>query len=413
MAKGLALTLVLLAIAITYWLPSRRLRTALGVDHLLSTGQAFLVVGLLLGLVTGERPAPVGHDLGPIIALASGWVGFATGMRFELRVLRTIPVRALLLALVPALGAATVVGALGGAATLYWNGTSAHSWPVALVLGAAAASTGLTLVAALRGRRAGRSSPARPVLRMIEFAAGIGDLVVVLLALVAFPLFRGGSEAVGPGWLMVTGIVGGAVLGATTWLFLGGRALENERLLLGLAMLTFTAGFAGWLHLSPTGVTAVAAMVLANLPGDRTVQLSQVVRRVERPAVVILMTMIGFHLAGHLTCQLWLLLAAMTVGRIGAKHLSGVLVTRIGLWAPGLHPASGWAQGLVPQGILGMTVALSFFHVWRDDMARTVLAAVATASLVNELMAPWFLLRLLRRTSAVAVADPSMRERGA
>jgi hypothetical protein len=58
-----------------------------------------------------------------------------------------------------------------------------------------------------------------------------------------------------------------------------------------------------------------------------------------------------------------------------------------------------WTLGLAPQGILGLVVALSFFHVWRDDLALAVLAAVALGGLINELLGPMLLLRVLRRLS--------------
>src|SRR5690606_16111131 len=122
-------------------------------------------------------------------------------------------------------------------------------------------------------RRAGRASQARPVLRMIEFSAGVDDVVVVILATLAFATFRTTVEPTAPlGWI-ATSVGGGAAFGAVTWLFLGGRAAEDERLLLGLGMLVFIAGFAGWLYFSPAAIAAVSAMVLVNLPGGRATEL--------------------------------------------------------------------------------------------------------------------------------------------
>jgi len=250
-------------------------------------------------------------------------------------------------------------------------------------------------VAMIRARRPGRSSRARPVLRMIEFSAGIDEIVVVLLAMLAFAMFRTVPEPIAPIWLIAIGIGGGSLLGGVTWLFLGGRATEDERLLLGLGMLAFIAGFAGWLHLSPAGVAAISAMVLVNLPGERMAQLLRAVRRVERPAVVILMTVIGFHLTGGLTWAFLPLLFAMTILRLAVKRWAGNLVQGA-VNTPGLKTSHRWGDGLAPQGSLGLMVTLSFFHVWSNDIARTVLGAVAAASLINELLAPALFLRLLK-----------------
>jgi hypothetical protein len=399
MAKNIALGLLLAVVVATYWRPLRRFRVALGLDYLLSTGHMFLLLGGLLGLAFGERPTPTAHAIGPIVALAAGWIGFATGMRFDVRVLRTVPARVFVAALLPGLVAAATVAA-GSFAMLRFAGVTATSaWGAALVLAAAAASSGPTIAAVLRRRRAGRSSLARPVLRMIEFSAGVDDIVVVVIAMLSFALFRPGADPVDAAWLMVLGLGGGVLLGGVTWLFLGGRATEDERLLLGLAMLAITAGFAGWLLFSPAGLAAITAIVLVNLPGDRMDRLVEAVRRVERPAVVILMTVIGFHVTGSVTWLFWPLFVAMTLVRLAAKHFASVGVTTGAADTSGLRTRRGWGSGLAPQGVLGLMVALSFFHVWQDEVARTVLAAVAAASILNELWAPWLILRLLRGLS--------------
>ena len=397
MPKGLLLLLILVAIAVTFWRPLRNVRAALGVGHLLATGHAFLVLGVLLGLSVAGSPASYAEDLRPIVAFAAGWVGFATGMRFELRVLRTVPLRAFGVAIVPALAAAAVVCVASAFALDAAGAPDSVTFGGALVLAAVSASSGPTLAAIVRARRAGRAVHTRSVLQMIELSAGFGDLVVIVLALLAFTLFRTSAEPVAPAILLALALGGGATLGLVTWLFLGGRASDDERLLLGLAMLAFVAGFAGWLHVSPAAVAAVSAMVLVNLPGQRMALLLRAVRRTERPAVVILMIAIGFHSAGQLHWVLALLVLALTALRLGAKVLAGDLVLGKIPGAPGLVARRRWGYGLVPQGTLALMVALSFYHVWGDVHARSILAAVALASLLNEVIGQWLVLRLVRR----------------
>lgn len=402
MSSAAVLAVLVVLLALSFWRPLRRLRRALGVAHLAATGHAFLVLGYVLGLaMSAEHRQPLVHDLGPIIAFVAGWVGFATGMRFELPVLRMVPARVFGLALAPALAAAVVVGG----ASLLWLGIDTPEHIAAgLVLAAAAASSGPTLAAVMRGRRAGRMPEMRKTLRTIELSAGIADIVVVALAMLAFALFRPVPEPFGPGWLMVVALTGAAALGAATWLFLYGRAGDNERMLLGLAMLALVSGFGSWLYLSPAATAAVAAFVATNLPGDRAALLMNAVRRVERPAVVILMTLIGFHVAGPLTWHVVPLVVALTALRLAAKLLAARKRRGPLPGAPGLATARGWAYGLTPQGILGVMVTLSFFHVWQSSLARSVLAAVAVASLLNELLAPMLMMRVLGPMAARARA---------
>lgn len=399
MEQGLLLVGILVLVAALFWLPLKRVRTVLGLDHLVSTGHAFLVLGYGLGLALGEQPSGMVEDVAPIVAFVAGWIGFASGMRFDLRVLGTVPRRAFVVGLLPAVAAALLVGGTSLAVIVRSIGWTDRGVAGALVLAAAAASSGPTLAAVVRARRAGRSVRARSTLRLVEFSAGIDDLLVIALALVAFALFRADVEPFAVGWLLAMGVFGGALLGAVTWLFLGGHATHDERLLLGLAMLGFTAGFAAWLHLSPAAVAAIAGIVLVNMPGDRMEQLRLVVRRVERPAVGFVMIAIGFHLTGAIGWMFLPFVVGMTILRYAVKHVTGELVAGPIEGAPGLRASPSWAAGLTSQGTFGLMVAVSFLHVWRDDFARTVLAAAAVGSLVNELFAPALMLHVLRKTA--------------
>jgi hypothetical protein len=393
------LAVLVALLAVSFWRPLRRLRGALG-GHLVASGHAFLVLGVAVGIAFGlPREAAFVDNLGPIVALAAGWVGFAAGTRFEGQVLRTVPVHAYARALAPALAAAAAVGAAGVAVLAYAGAPTAQVAGGALCLAAAAASAGPTLAAVLRTRRARRSRDAAAMLRMVEFSAGIADGLVVVLALAAFALVRPYAEPIAPASILALSVGGGAALGIAAWLFLGGDAIDDERLLLGLGALALIAGLGGYLEVSPAAVGAVAGVVLANLPGGRADVLVGAVRRVERPVVVILMAVIGMHIAGGVTRHVVPLVVAMTGLRLGAKALAGGRARDALDGAPSLATPAQWTLGLAPQGILGLVVALSFFHVWRDDLALAVLAAVALGGLINELLGPMLLLRVLRRLS--------------
>jgi hypothetical protein len=118
------------------------------------------------------------------------------------------------------------------------------------------------------------------------------------------------------------------------------------------------------------------------------------------------MTVIGFHSAGESTWLFLPLAGLLTILRGLVKQTSAEFVAGEIPRVPGLHASPRWGLGLVPQGTLGLVVALSFFYIWRDDVARSVLAAVALASVINEVVAPPLLLRLLRRLSPQPVSSP-------
>jgi hypothetical protein len=51
MANGFLMAAIIAAIALTFWRPFRRVQSALGLGHLVSTGHVFIAVGCLLGLL--------------------------------------------------------------------------------------------------------------------------------------------------------------------------------------------------------------------------------------------------------------------------------------------------------------------------------------------------------------------------
>lgn len=395
-----ALVGLVVLLAVSFWAPLRNVRRMLGIAHLVASGYAFLVLGGVVGLAAGgESARPLVRDLGPIVAFAAGWVGFASGSRFEYRVLRTVPATAYLRALAPALAAAAAVGAASAALLVLAGAPLPQAIAGALCLAAAAASTGPTLAAVLRTQRARRSRDAAAMLRMIEFSSGISDGLVVILAVLAFALVRTGAEPSPPAVILLVAAGGGGVLGLALWLFLGGRASDDERMLLGLGMLAMIAGFGAWLEVAPAGIAAIAGAAAANLPGGRSEILIRAVRRVERPVVVILMAVIGLYIADARTGYIAALVGVMTAVRLGAKLVAGGPPRAALPGAPNLGAPRGWALGLAPQGILGLVVALGFFQVWRDDVGLAVLGAAAFGGLINEILGPLLLLRVLRRTA--------------
>lgn len=397
----IALAGLVALLALSFWRPLRSVRRALGFSHLIASGYAFVGVGLVAGYALGSsRHHTLVDDLGPIVAFAAGWVGFTVGSRFESRVLRTVPPRAFARALAPAFAAAASVGAAGAVTFIAVGATPTEIIAASLCLAAAAASAGPTLAAVVRTKRVRRSRDAVAMLRMAEFAAGVADALVLALAMVSFAVFQSATAQTGSLVILAAAIGGSAVLGFALWLFLGGRADDDERLLLGLGLLAMTAGFAVWLQMPPAALAALAGAVVANMPHERAAPFLGAVRRVERPVVVILMAASGLYIAQPMSWLVAPLLAAMVVLRLVAKTLAAGSPVRALASAPSLGAPRGWTLALAPQGILGLVVALSFLHVWNDAVGRGVLAAVALGGLLNEGLAPWLLLRAVRRASA-------------
>lgn len=404
MSAGALIALLLVVCALVLWRPLGGLRARLGITHLVSTGHAFLVLGFCAGLALPAHNArQIALDLEPVVAFIAGWIGFAVGMRFDRRVLGQVPRKAFAVALAPGLGAALMAGGAAFAGVLAcapWLHRAIDPYEAAataLVVAAAAASSGPTLAFVLRRRRAGRAVKARTTLRMIEFSAGIDDALVVLLAIVAFSTFRVDAGPLPPPALIAAIVGAGLGLAIITYLFLGGRSAPNERLLLGLAMLALIAGFGSWFELSPASVAAVTAFFLVSLPGEQRLLLLSAVQKIERPAVVILMTVIGLETAQAATPLILPLIVAMTAFRLAGKVVAGAVVATEIPGPAALAAPRNWALGLLSQGNLGLVITISFFHVWRTELALAAMAAVAASSLLNELLSPLLIAHVLKK----------------
>lgn len=404
---GPALVAVLLAAA--FLASARRfgrIREALGFSQLIVTGHAFLVLGAFVGLtITEPQLSAMTHLLTPMSALVAGTLGFSIGMRFHGRVLRVMPKGAARVALTPALGTAALTC---GVAVLVLRGLGVptlDALAAALIAAAAAAASAPTLAAAIRRRRGGRSPDVLASLRLVELAAGLSNAVTLAAAVLAYGIMRAHGDGLATAFWVLCDLGFGLVTGLLTWLFLGGPARRDERLLFGIAMIAFTAGLAEWFGLSPAALCAVAGATLVNLPGDRMASMAQAIRRLERPALVILMTLAGVYAVQALHLALIPLVLLFTIVRAGALIL---LARRVnGRLAPSTGLAAGhdWGRGMLPQGSLGLVCALAFRQLWPGDAAGWVLAAIAFASVVNEIAAPRVLLAALTPPAAPP-ADP-------
>lgn len=383
-----------------------RIRQALGFSHLLVTGHAFLVLGAFVGLaVTEPQLDAMAHLLTPMSALVAGTLGFSIGMRFHGRVLRVMPPGAARVALTPALGASALTCVLAGLALTGFGLAPLEAITGALITAAAAAVSAPTLAAAIRRRRGGRSPELLASLRLVELAAGLSNAVTLGAAGLAFGLMRAQELGISGAFWVVCDIGFGLLTGLLTWLFLGGPSRRDERLLLGIGMIAFTAGLAEWFSLSPAALCAVAGATLVNLPGDRMASMAQAIRRLERPALVILMTLAGVYAVQVPHLALIPLVLLLTLVRGGtlvflARRVTGRLAP-----ATGLAAGHDWGKGTIAQGSLGLVCALAFRQLWPGEAADLALAAIAIASVVNEIAAPRILLAALTPPATIAPAD--------
>ncbi|HYG70094.1 MAG TPA: hypothetical protein VD838_20635, partial [Anaeromyxobacteraceae bacterium] len=268
----------------------------LRVSQVITAGLPFVLLGLAarhpaIGVVT----EPVLAELNTLLGVGLGWLGLVAGFRFDARLLSGLPPgTARAVALGTAIPFAFVVGLTGFALLALSGGLGdftirdASTLRDALVLGTAGAMTAKTSARLLRP-----TEPADLVSRVIriEELAGVAGLAIV--AAFFRPPIQGAWQLPGTAWLLLT--VGlGATVGVLTWVMLqNAKAGRPEFVVLALGSVSFAAGLAGALHLSPVVVTFIAGVLLANVPGGYHGRLGAALRRLERPVYLLSLFAIG------------------------------------------------------------------------------------------------------------------------
>lgn len=379
--------IVLLALAWIGGHPSvRRLEEWLGVSQVVTAGFAFVALGLVAAHPSvGILSHRVVRDLAPLLHLGLGWIGLLTGYQFDLRDIDRLP-----------RGSATLVVAgaglpfvlvFGGCALLMlalglpWSDATFLRAAGTLAAAGAITSPSVARLLADRGLAAG---PAQIIARVgvLDDIAGIGGLA--LLGAFFRPVGGGIAWAIPAGatWFFITlGL--GATLGIVVYAILRRPAAGAESILLVLGSVSFGAGMAGYLSLSPIVVCFIAGVILANLPGDYKEPLRATLERLERPIYLLFLVVVGalWHMGDW---RGWLLMPIFVVLRLLGRRIGLGIARRRGAdelvreVAPGLIAA--------PMGALSIAIVVNVQETYQDDAIPWMLTAVIGGAIVTEIL---------------------------
>lgn len=264
----------------------------LGISQVITAGFPFVLLGMLarsssVGILSDEVLA----ELGPLLRLGLGWIGFVAGIRFDTRMLQGLPARTgRIVAFTTLFPFTFLVGASAALLFLFSDRPFELQDPVflrdALILGTAGAMAAVTSTRAVR-RDESKSILSR-VIRLEELAGVIG-----LLFVAAF--FRPQSaswQMPGMAWVLLT-IGLGAMAGLLVYAILQRRTAGADFLVLTLGSISFAAGAASFLLLSSVVVAFIAGVLLANFPGSYHERLRDMLFRLERPIYLLSLVIVG------------------------------------------------------------------------------------------------------------------------
>jgi hypothetical protein len=383
---GLSLLLVLA------WLAShpkvrQRLEDALGIGHAITSGVAFVLLGLLarhpaVGILDDE----VLYDLTPLVHFALGWLGLIIGFQFDVRVLDRLPRGTATLVGLETLTPFLLVGATGAALMLYfgrpWNDATFVRDAIVLATAGAIAATGSGDRAAPQDAHSEEADPMRAVESLDEIIAVAG-----LAALGAFfrPLWvQFEWDLPGTVWLILSLGVG-LCLGLLVYALLAGRR-GSEFLALLLGSVALASGIAGYLFLSPLVVCFIAGALLVNLPGEHKQICWTILTQLERPIYYLFFAIAGalWHVADR---RGWVLLVAFLASRgIGyaiAKRILGRQSPRLAARIE----TPGWRAALFPPvSMVSIAIVMSAQVLYRDPAIPWIVTAVIGGAIASELI---------------------------
>jgi hypothetical protein len=387
---GLALVIVFLLVGAAYvaadvfvdWLEER---------FFILSGVEYLLLGFGLGMaLPGVREVESLQPIFPVIALTTGWLGLLRGTEFRIREVRGAPEglgTGMLLHLV-------VPGAFVGLVAYFGfqiNGM------IAALLACVAAAHSSEPFAVLSARY----QVFGPIASIVEKAARLGDVLVILAFGLVFCFFHEGT----PGaptlnwwqWTEVT-LALGIGLGLLMRPFVAEGQSTHARFLALVGIIFFASGAAYFLSLSALLVNLVLGVVLVNL-STAGQGVRGTLRDTERPMTIVL-----FVIAGALVRPApWLSVLVGFVAFVALRALGGVIASRLTSLRTELR--GDLHRGLVAQSAVVVAMAVTFRIVVEGELVDVAYIVILLSVIFHGLLGPRLLRGLLSDAGGLMVRD--------
>ena len=388
------------------------------------SGAEYLLVGALLGPAFSPRilTQETLTQLGPLIALLLGLVGFLVGLSARSRIHSAEHGGAGLLSSLGVMLGVTVVflplldsllGVSEVGDTLYRRQVWAHAdWVVelhlgteqlllALVVGAAAC---VSSAAMLDGdpRLARASGPTTTLLRG---ATSASQIFAVLIFGLVLAVSRATDEAnrfgIGVTEWAVAAVAAGAICGLLFSLFLGRERDPALMFLAAVGAVIFASGIGSALGISPLFVNLLAGLVVS-ATSPHADRVRSEMQRLQHPLFVLVMIFAGAMWA-PVAGWLWLCPLAYVVLRLGLRRWLSAAAARTVMAEP-VPPRLG--NALFSQGTLAVAIGVSFAQ--RDTtFGPLILTIVVAGTLASDLWSARLLRAVLVDAGELLPGEPA------
>ena len=363
----------------------------------LVTGIEYIVIGAIVGPVSGVMTASTVASFTPAIVLGTGALGLLTGLRLDFRRFGRVDIEGARISMwVTLVTLLFVVGIPLGVLFSMFSGPDIVAWiPGLMCVGAVSIVADMNPLESLRQFLLARGSSSDVAIGTGKFCSALGVIAFGVL----FCLFNPGvlvvpEAATAMGWvqqlqsapsLMWLGIhvIIGSLMGLVFGVFLR-RDFEDDKLLTVLiGMVIFTSGLAYYLHLSPIFLNFILGVVLVNT-NKRGHKVEQMLERAERPLYITLFffagTMINFGVPWWAFVAFVPYLMLRSIGR----SVGGFVAARTGRMEPQPPPLG---RVLLAPGALSVAMLLDFHSVYSEQVNVDVIyAALLLAIIASEIL---------------------------
>ena len=407
---------------------------------LLASGLEYIVLGMMLRLVYGNKPTDFslseyislsfdegGHwqkigltgleqtlsALGPVVTFGIGAIGLYVGLgthRSREPKLSSEALKAGAWSAFITFGTTIGVFQVWQFLSSSWLGVQfkyeAGLLVAVLVLAATAAVSGTDVV----GQIIRHDHPRRGFMtRHLYNTAWVSELIGIVLFGLVFCIVHVGEtslmrEPTIIEWFAINLAVG-ISLGAIFWLFLRSE-LSNERLLVSmLGIVVFASGFAYYLNLSAILVNFIAGLVLAR--SGCGLRLQRSLESLVKPGFIVLYVLLGFSwepppLFG------WILPGLYVIVRLGGKMLGGYITYYYSEVQE--KYSEGFGQGLLAQGGLVAAMALNYQQVYHNSIwTPIVINCLVISVIINEFLGRRAVRRLLVKAGELKFSGATKR----
>ncbi len=373
---------------------SRRL--PIGSRHVLMTGTEFIFVGLIFGPgLLNLIDATTMKQLHPFLSFGLGWIGFMFGLQFDRRKVRFLPKNYFTITTIISLVTILIVG------IVFWFilGQYRHlSQSIVLVLSmtlaATAACTGQSSMAIVH-RDFG--VPSRGVMNLFRYIAAVDALFSILVAGYALCYLKVNEDALtiavhlqAAKWFLISVVIG-VIIGYVFHFMTYYKLDQNELLLITIGVVMLASGISLFLELSSLFIPFIMGYIVANR-SLRNSRVLEIMIRSEKSVYIMLVILAGAAWDLNLHIHAVLLLLYVII-RAAAKIFGGWLATRLA--APNFPVPARMGLGLLSQGGVSIAILINLQQAYTDPIIHEIFAIVIFAALINELISPTLITRIV------------------